>query len=75
MAEFPMKIRNQQIAQCVAELEKLGKDDVLRAMEAKFGARTIADLLARGNITRKADKRHPIDALAAAVAIGETGNV
>ena len=49
--------------------KELGKDDVLRAMEAKFGARTIADLLARAGITKKADKRHPVDALAAAVAI------
>jgi Holliday junction resolvasome RuvABC endonuclease subunit len=52
----------------VAEKE-LGKDDVLRAMETRFGSRTIAVLLARAKITRKADKRHPIDALAASVAI------
>ena len=45
------------------------KDDVLRAMEARFGADTIAILLVRAGITRKDDKRHPIDALAAAVAI------
>lgn len=45
------------------------KDDVLRAMEARFGERTIADLLARAGLTTKADKRHPVDALAAAVAI------
>lgn len=46
-----------------------GKDDVLRAMQAMFGERTIDVLLRNAGITRKADKRHPIDALAAAVAI------
>lgn len=45
------------------------KDDVLHAMEARFGVDTIAALLARAGITRKDDKRHPVDALAAAVAI------
>ena len=49
--------------------KELGKDDVLHAMEAEFGAQTIAELLARAGITKKADKRHPVDALAAAVAI------
>jgi Holliday junction resolvasome RuvABC endonuclease subunit len=52
-----------------ASEKQAGKDDVLRAMEAKFGAQTIADLLARAGLTTKADKRHPVDALAATVAI------
>jgi Holliday junction resolvasome RuvABC endonuclease subunit len=45
------------------------KDDVLHAMEARFGAVRIADLLWQAGLKKKADKRHPIDALAAAVAI------
>lgn len=45
------------------------KDDVLRAMEARFGWLLIDRLLATAKITKKADKRHPVDALAAAVAI------
>lgn len=49
--------------------KELGKDDVLHAMEAKFGAVKIFDLLESAGLTRKDDKRHPIDALAAAVAI------
>lgn len=51
------------------EEKQAGKDDVLRAMEARFGADTIAALLVCAGITRKDDKRHPVDALAAAVAI------
>lgn len=45
------------------------KDDVLSAMEERFGWLVIDRLLATAKITRKDDKRHPIDALAAAVAI------
>lgn len=52
-----------------ASEKQAGKDDVLCAMEAKFGAQTIADLLARAGITRKDEGRHPVDSLAAAVAI------
>jgi Holliday junction resolvasome RuvABC endonuclease subunit len=52
-----------------ANEKELGKDDVLHAMQALFGERTIVSLLERARITTKADKRHPIDALAAAVAI------
>lgn len=49
--------------------KQAGKDDVLIAMQTMFGERAIAVLLSNAGITRKADKRHPIDALAAAVAI------
>lgn len=52
-----------------ANEKELGKDDVLRAMEARFGAQKIFDLLVDAGLTRKDDRRHPIDALAAAVAI------
>jgi Holliday junction resolvasome RuvABC endonuclease subunit len=45
------------------------KDDVLHAMEARFGVQTLIFLLDCAGLTKKADKRHPIDALAAAVAI------
>jgi Holliday junction resolvasome RuvABC endonuclease subunit len=45
------------------------KDDVLYAMEAQFGRETITRLLAASGIKRKVDKRHPVDALAAGVAI------
>jgi Holliday junction resolvasome RuvABC endonuclease subunit len=46
-----------------------GKVDVVHAMEQRFDKATIARLLAAEGITRKADKQHPIDALAAAAAI------
>jgi Holliday junction resolvasome RuvABC endonuclease subunit len=45
------------------------KEDVVNAMEQRFGKSTIAQLLAAEGITRKADKQHPIDALAAVVVI------
>lgn len=52
-----------------AKEKKQGKDDVVRAMEERFGKDEIARLFKAEGITRKDDRQHPIDALAAAVAI------
>jgi Holliday junction resolvasome RuvABC endonuclease subunit len=56
-------------AKRTSKQKEQAKDDVLHAMEERFGKETIARFLAEAGVKRKADKRHPIDALAAAVAI------
>lgn len=73
---IPLKQASPQTIRKVLQLPKrsvdekqAGKDDVRLAMEKMFGERTIAVLLSNAGITRKDEGRHPIDALAAAVAI------